>query len=143
MNDLFNNACQKFLDGYWIEAYSLFKEFLDSTSEVDLVDDALLNLGLISILLGNPEKAEMYFLRVIEEFPEAEIDTSFSHNEIGKSSLKAAYHLIEIALAKEDIITANNYFDKYFQDDDLFSGINNNENIISYAQLAKAKISAL
>jgi TolA-binding protein len=142
MNDIFNSACQKFLDGYWIEAYSLFNEFLTSSPEGDLVDDALLNLGLLSIVLGNPEKAEVYFMRVIKEFSEADIDTSFSDTEVGKSSLKAAFHLVEMALAKGDADTANNIFKEFLLESDQKSGILRNNSIVSYSELAKSKILA-
>ena len=142
MNDKFNIACQKFLDGYWIESYSLFNEFIDSTPEGDLVDDALLNLGLLSIVLGNPDKAETYFLKVIQEFSEADIDTNFSNTEVGKSSLKAAFHLVEIALARGDGDTAKGIFEELLLGSDQNSGILRNNSVVSYTELAKSKILA-
>ena len=135
--DFFVNALESVKEEFYLEAINKFKTLIKEFPESELCDDAEFNIGLCYFNMIQFGKAIESFEKVIYTYPDSTISILEGDNEFGKTAAKSYYAIINCYLAQGNIEIAEMTLEKLDDKKFIDSYIIQNDNKISYLELAK------
>lgn len=107
--EYFTKALQLAQDKFYIDAIHNFNKLVDEFPESDLVDDALLNIGLCYYEMNQFKQSIEILEHVIEIHPEATISVMGGGSEFGRTAGKAYYLIVQCYIGLGDVKKAESY----------------------------------
>lgn len=103
---LFSEAVQCKNEGLLVDAIRKFREVVEIDPEGHLADDAQVNVALCFFHMKQFSLAKTEFRKVIDDYPNAEIEPSDSSTEFGMTAAKALYGEVSCCIALNQLSDA-------------------------------------
>ncbi|GEM_PF-5038891 len=142
LQQLFLEAMQLAADGYLAEAAIQFKKGAE-LQDPDLSDDCLVNAGICSMQIGMLDEAIRLFRQEITEYPGSLLSNSMQKNELGETSAKSHYGILQCLAAQGKLEQARAELDALRSYDGKAWVETAEGNRLSYAELGEQFLESL